>query len=261
MPSILEAFKEDEYRLGDLQVRMYTPQTRDQWPIDFLGQLYFKLLGDRYGNRPNGTGILEVLFCGMSDLSYPAIVGYIANRPLVVLGVWEPIEFEEGYGPVLPTDPTHTFREAGFAFPVTLTGEAPDRSGFFGYGIFREFWGNPMMEPLVMLGLAAIFSEFKLEAVHGLRYAQNDLTARYVRRYGFRDNGTIPAYMLRKGKLVSAVSSTLMREDFERYVENALVEGIRDGQPEPASPKPDAQSEPEPEPSPMPLFDGIPRFR
>ena len=249
MPSILEAFREDQYRLGELQVRMYTPQTRDQWPEDFIGQLYMKLKGDRYGNRPNGTGILEYLFCGMSDLSYPAIVGYIANRPLVVLGVWE-------------RDPEGDFfREAGFAFPVTLTGEAPDRSGFFGYGIFREFWGNPMMEPLVMLGLAAIFSEFKLEAVHGLRYAQNDLTARYVRRYGFRDNGTIPAYMLRKGKLVSAVSSTLMREDFERYVENALVEGIRDGQPEPASPKPDAQPEPEPEPSPMPLFDGIPRFR
>ena len=254
MPSILEAFREDQYRLDNLQVRMYTPQTRHEWPEDFIGQLYMKLKGDRFGHRPDGTGILEYLFCGMTDLSYPAIVGYLSNRPLVVLGMWTSyIGGREGE--------SEQFEPAGFAFPVTLTGEAPDRSGFFGYGIFREFWGNPIMEPLVMLGLAAIFSEFKLEAVHGLRYAQNDLTARYVRRYGFRDNGVIPSYMLRRGKLVSAVSSTLMREDFERYVENALVEGIRDGQPEPASPKSDAQPEPEPEPSPMPLFDGIPRFR
>jgi len=243
MPSILEAFKEDNYRLGELQVRMYTPQTRHEWPEDFLGKLYMNLKGDRYSNRnPNGTGTLDALFCGMADLSYAAIVAYLANRPLVLLGMWD------------GDDPSH-FIEAGFAFPVTLTGEAPERSGFFGYGIFREFWGNPLMEPLAMLGLAAVFSEFKLAYVHGLRYHTNDLTARFLKRYGFRDNGCIDGYMLRKGKLVSAISSTLSRTDFEAYCENALLEGIRDGQPEPK------ELDPEPRSETMPLFDGIPRFR
>ena len=260
--SILAAFQQDQYRLDNLQARIYEPKTRDQWPADFLGQVYLKLRGDRFSNRrPNGTGILEVGFCGMADVSFDAIVAYLCNRPLIVMGVWEEVEEDQWDDDGNALDPkiVTRFREAGIAFPTTLIGEAyPDRSGFFGYLFFPEFWGDERMELLGLLGLTAIFVEFKLAFLHGVRYRDNWQTVQFVKKYGFRDDGTIEGYMLRRGKLVSAVASTLSRPDFEAYVENALLEG-RDAQPEPAVPEPVAQ--PEPEPESLPLFDGIPRFR
>jgi hypothetical protein len=47
-----------------------------------------------------------------------------------------------------------------------------------------------------------------------------------MRRFGFRDDGVVPKYMMKGDRLVSAVVSSCLREDFERYVEEKLVSGM-----------------------------------
>jgi RimJ/RimL family protein N-acetyltransferase len=94
---------------------------------------------------------------------------------------------------------------------------------FAGYVFFRSAWGTPEIEVLGMLGLAYLFSQFRLLAIHGQRYPQNGLTARFMRKYGSKDVGTIPHYMLRDGKLESCTVSTLLQSDFESYVKRQLL--------------------------------------
>ena len=107
--------------------------------------------------------------------------------------------------------------------------KGPERSGFFGYGYFRSIWGRPEAEILGMLGLAYVFMEFDISAIHGLRLPFNSLTAKFTRKFGFVDDGTIPKYMLYNGKLIGAIASTLLIENFERYVEIKLVQLYKDG--------------------------------
>lgn len=208
MPSLLEAFKEDSYRVGDCQALIYDRKNTAQFPEGYLGNIYFRLKGDRYSRRrPNGSGILNTLFCGFTDTSFDAVVSYLANRPLVIIGVWE-----DG-----------KFREAGFCFPVSLVGVSPERSCFAGYAFFREWWSNPVTEVLAMLGLSTLFVELNVNAIHGQRYQENSLTAKFMRRFGFEDCGTMKRAIMKDGKLVGATVSSLMREDFEAYCERELL--------------------------------------
>ncbi len=202
----LKAFKEDKYRVGNCQAIEYKRNDHTIFKPGFLGELYFMLQRNRYNKRA-GNGILEALFCGMKDLSYDAIVAYLATRAIVCLGVW--------------VDET-TFKLAGFAFPSTLIGENDERAIFGAYGFLPEFWGTDEQEILTALGLCFLFSELNLLSIHGIRYHENAQTAKFMERFGFRDVGTIPHYMLKRGKLVSAVVSTLSRERFEEVLAEML---------------------------------------
>lgn len=221
MSAILEILKRQDYRIGCGQAIIYNPKKLPQlFPDGYLGDLYFKLKGSRFtGRQPNEDSILETLFCGMPNVSYDAIVPYLATRlPLVMVGVWE----------------SGRFHEAGFGFPTNLCGMplgyGDERACFFGYGFFKDWWGKPEMEPLAMLGLALIFQELNCLAIHGMRYDSNDLTAKFSRRFGFRDVAHVSHYMLRRGKLVGTTVSTLLRTDFEAYVERVLLQEFADGQ-------------------------------
>lgn len=214
MSSILEILKRQDYRIGTGQAIMYNPVKRPElFPDGYVGELYASLKGTRFSSRQdNPNSILETLFCGMPNLSFDAIVPYLATRlPLIVVGMWE----------------GKKFHEAGMGFPTTLCGaplgQGDERACFFGYGMFKSWWGRPETEALSMLALALTFCELNVKSIHGLRYPSNDLTARFTRRFGFRDVACIDDYMLRRGKLVGAVLSTLRREDFEQYVANALT--------------------------------------
>ena len=219
MGSILEVLKDDNYKIGPLQAIQYDRKRTALFPEGYIGGLYWRMRGNRFNER-KGNGVLETLFCGMADVSFDAIVPYLAARPLLVLGEWKG-ENEE------------TFEPAGLVFPVlTIGGAATERSVFAGYTMFRPYWGSPYSEVLGMLGLAYFFVELQLEAILGVRYSGNVSSASFVRRYGMRDCGVIPKYMLRDGKLVSGTVSILERSDFERYVENELVKAYRDSQSE-----------------------------
>jgi RimJ/RimL family protein N-acetyltransferase len=118
------------------------------------------------------------------------------------------------------------FIHYGFAYVTTMTGSNLDRMGFVGYLFFPEAWGCGETELMTMLALCYLFHEFKFSCIHGIRYTENELTARFMRRFGFRDDGVVPKYMMKGDRLVSAVVSSCLREDFERYVEEKLVSGM-----------------------------------
>lgn len=228
MNSILEVLAADQYRMGDCQAIGYDAREvkLSSLPKDYLHHLWLKLQGDRFNRRGEGNGFLRTLMCGMSDLSYPAMISYLGTRPLIIVGVWHDDE---------------TFEEAGIGFPTVITTGKNGSSCFYGYGIFPSFWGDPRAETLGMLGLALTFHALNYSVLRGIRYSTNDLTSRWSSRFGFRDLCELPMYLLHNGDLVSAVASQLMREDFEKYVQRKLVDAYRDGIQEPA--KPDTPSE------------------
>ncbi|MCL5669812.1 MAG: GNAT family N-acetyltransferase [Acidobacteria bacterium] len=201
----LTAIKEDGYRLGDFQALRYDPKS-GQFPEDFLAQLYFLSKDCR---RRSGDGVLSALFGGNPESTFDAIVTYLASHPLIVMGRWT----ENGFIPM------------GYAFVAIFCGTpATELAAFCGYTIFRESWGKEEGRILSILGLTALFQEFNLVAIHGIRYEENLLTKRFTERFGFREVGRIPHYQLKDGKLVPGVVSTLLRADFETYLEKFLIE-------------------------------------
>jgi hypothetical protein len=244
--SILEVLRDDCYKIGPLQAIQYDRKRTELFPEGYIGGLYWRMRGNRFNER-KGSGVLETLFCGMADVSFDAIVPYLAARPLLILGEWKSVVDPDNDDQV-----KEVFEPAGLVFPVLTIGNATtERSVFAGYTMFRPYWGNPYSEVLGMLGLAYFFVELQLEAILGVRYSGNVSSASFVRRYGMRDCGVIPKYMLRDGKLVSGVVSILERPVFERYVEDELVEAYQDGHVQP-------ESVPEVQPEIPLLFPDIP---
>jgi len=212
MSVALEGLQEDGYRIGDLQALRYDRNVQPFFD-GYLGKLYNLCAASK---RRSGDGILTALFGGNPPSNFDAIVGYLAQRPVVVLGEWK-----DG-----------TFVEAGFCFPIITCGTSDtERSMFAGYGFFKPYWGTPELPVLAMLGLSYLFQEFDLKAIHGTRYRDNVLTWNFTKQFGFKEIGEIPHYQLRNGKLVSGVVTSLDRGDFERYVENWLVEQYRAANP------------------------------
>jgi hypothetical protein len=207
---VLEALKEDGYRLGDLAAIRYDKSRTDLFPDNYLGHLYNRC---RESKRRTGDGILTATFGGNPASDFNSIVTYLATRAfLLILGRWE----------------GDKFHELGFAFPtVTLGTNSTEKAMISGYGFFRESWGTEDQKIVTMLGLAYIFKEFDLCAIIGNRYTDNTLTAKFMGRFGFKDCGEIPCFQLRGTKLVPLVVSALMREDFEQYVADFLVEQYR----------------------------------
>jgi RimJ/RimL family protein N-acetyltransferase len=198
--SLIQALKEDEYKWGNLQSIPYSPQN-PAFKEDFLHDLYFQFRGSRFHKTRPGNNILEVLFCGMQDVSYNAITSYLAKTPLCIMGIWQ----DDG-----------TFRTAGIHFtPVKTGGMDGEAMCISGYGFLKEFWGSEEMETLTVLGIAQIFGELNVKQIHGIRYTTNEFTARYMARFGFHDLCTIPNWMMRNGKLVDGVLSTLSRNEYE----------------------------------------------
>jgi len=214
--SILQAFKDDNYRVGDAQVIDFK-MNRGLFPENYLGTVYERFKGDMYSKRPSTSlSILESLFCGMPNLSYEAIVSYLNSMPLGIMGIWE----------------GDRFHDLGILFPTTVSVGIPGsgRMCMAGYGFFPQFWGKEEIVGLAMLGITFLFCELGVEVIHGMRYRQNDFTRRFMEPFGFKDVGVHPRWMLRRGKLVDGVSSYLLRSDFEEYVSQQLLEAYGSGQ-------------------------------
>jgi RimJ/RimL family protein N-acetyltransferase len=208
--SILQAFAEDGYRVGDFAAIRYDKARTDIFPEGWIGEVYFRLKGGMYNRKSKTDSILEKTFCGMTQLDYDSIVRYLSTLQIIAVGKWV-----DG-----------SFLHYGFTFITITTGNATDRMGFVGYAFYPDAWGCPETELMTMLALCYLFHEFKFSCIHGIRYPENQLTARFMRRFGFKDDGIVPKYMLKGDKLVSAVVSSCLREDFERYVEEKLISGL-----------------------------------
>lgn len=249
----IELIAQGEFRWGELQAMLYDPSRTDIFPQPFLFQLYeqTRLSGQRHpkpldpANRST-LGLLPTLFCGMTNLGPDAVCKYLAERAVCVVGEWRaevedlsaeemaekyPAEFE--YGGLPPV--RERFHPLGYCFPSTvptvsplsLTGQ-PANSVFAGYTLFSECWRTPAQRVLMLLGMSWLFHTFKLIALHGSRYADNHLTARWTHQFGFKDCGELPYAMGKEpgGELVGGVFSTCLRKDFEELLRGVL-EGVR----------------------------------
>lgn len=204
----LTAIKDDGYRFGEFQAIRYDRKT-GSFPENILSDLYFEAKDSR---RRSGNGVLDALFGGNPESHFDAVVPYLATHPLIILGEWDGDRFIPG----------------GFAFVSIICGTAEtERSAFCGYTIFRRYWGTDEAKILSILGLTALFQEFNLVAIHGIRYEENLLTERFVSQFGFKETGRIPHYQLKDGKLVPGIVTTLLRSEFEEFLEKWLADAWR----------------------------------
>lgn len=215
----LESLAIASYRWGQCQAIRYDTRRTDLFERDFIGDLYDRMAYGqitRNGRNRTVTNVLRMTFCGMPDLSKPAIISYLYARPLVILGEW--------------SADNSCFLPLGYCFTVAETSsrDGQRNSAFGGYCFFPSAWRTPQQYVLTTLGLAYLFREFRLVSLHGIRYDDNKLTARWMAKFGFQDIGTIPNYMqghgAQAGTLVPAVVSTLDRAEFEHRV-RIMLEG------------------------------------
>jgi hypothetical protein len=227
------------YRWGQLQAIRYCS---DMEIFSNSCGSYLSYLYER--TRSSGRsrlGSLPLLFCGMMDLSCEAIVSYLHQRAVVVLGEWRAYE-PSGDGKTY-FDPY--FHPLGYCFPSTpiaisrsSSAATPRNSVFAGYGFFQEAWGTPAQTILSWLGIAWLFNELQLSSIHGVRLRENVLTARWCGQFGFRTIGSLPDYMPHypDGELVEGIVSTLSRAEFSRRLGEILAEVEQLPEPPPALP-------------------------
>jgi hypothetical protein len=203
----LDRIAESSYRWGDCQAILFDPARTDVFPGLYLSSLWHKC---RNSGRAK-LGILEPTFCGMKDLSHDAIVSYLHTKKLTILGEWQMVDV--GAGEAMRQE----FVPLGFCFLATACEGKSSNSAFGAYAFFRSAWRTPQQTVLSALGIAYLFREYRLSSLHGIRYADNKLTARWMAGFGFRDLAEIPDSIVRygTGELEPSVVSTLSRKDFE----------------------------------------------
>lgn len=217
------------YQWQGCQVVRYNRFDTITFPQPFLPTLW-RRTGESGRSRMGG---LPNLFCGMMDLSMDAICKYLHEQGVIVLGEWRsnpsnidpadplPSDFESLCQPI--------FHPLGYAFTTGQPIRSRDNlhnATLAGYTFFDDAWRTPQQTVLMYLGLSYLFHEFRLVNIHGIRYADNKLTARFAAKFGFVDCGTIPNFMTRwpDGELASATLTTLARADFEDRLRKVMLE-------------------------------------
>jgi len=227
MSVAFEGIQQDGYRLGDLQAIRYDKHRTDLFSEGYLAKI-FQLC--RNSRRRSGNGILDTLFGGNPSSDFDSIVSYLAARPvLVILGKWV-----DGM-----------FVEYGFTFPVISVGrQDTEKAIFAGFAFFIHSWKTDEQRILAMLGLTYLFQELDLQAIHGTAFVENVLPRKFMAQFGMKVVGEVPCYQLQGTKLVPGVVSSLLRSDFEAYVEDWLVKQYRaEGLELAATPEPDSADE------------------
>lgn len=228
------------YQHGPCQAILYDRTRTGLFPgPSYLTTLYERCRLSGRRTHDHELGILPSLFCGMKDLSCEAVVSYLGGLPVVVVGEWRqawrsapdiesPGEKTYEVNTMIPL----SFVPLGFCFPTgpvilaRADRQQQNRNSLFaGYCFFEEAWRTPQQEVLMWLGLSYLFVEFRLAAIHGVRFADNFLTRRFASRFGFRDLGMIPNYLYRveTGDLAAAVVSSLDRGVFEERLRAVLA--------------------------------------
>lgn len=219
------------FQWGALQAIRYQPSRTDVFPgPSFLVRLWERCHGSGQG-KLGPKGILPQLFCGMRDISCEAVVGYLSHQPVVVVGEWRSEDYNGGVFVRDSSSLPSRFHPLGFTFPSNgVAVAAPEHQAsnpnalFAGYGFFDDSWGTPQQYVLMYLGLAYLFHEFRLAVIHGTRYHDNYLTARWCRKFGFEDIGGLSHNLYRhdSGLLGPSVVSSLTREKFQARLRTAL---------------------------------------
>jgi hypothetical protein len=137
---LFEEFKSQGYRFGHCSVKVYDRNDLATYADDFLLQLY-------RATRP----VLAQTFCGMTDLSAPAICAYLSTRnPLLLMCVDNPT--------------TKSFDVIGYSFSTIWAGNKDSgRSMLMGYCCTsKPHYGSPELVVCMMLTGIYYFREFDL---------------------------------------------------------------------------------------------------
>lgn len=196
----LADLKAQEYRIGNCQAIRYDRERADLFYEGWLAHLYERFLES---GRRDPHSWITALFGGNPPSHFDAILPFLASRPLIILGIWK----------------EQTFEPAGICFPLLFCGsQHTELAAFCGFGFFRQYYGTDEIHTLSILGLAHLYGELNLVAIHGTRFPDNTLAARFMEQFGFRDIGELPHYQLRGVKLVPTIISTCSRAKFEEVL-------------------------------------------
>lgn len=221
------------YRWGDCCAIKYDPARTDLFPgPSFLVSLYERCR-EAGGGKLGPLGIVPALFCNMRDVSCEAVVAYLHRVPIIVVGEWRRQRVRQvlEHGELYADTGEPFFHPLGFTFPTgevmmaSLALQPSNRNAIFaGYGFFEDSWRTPQQTVCMYLGLSYLFQEFKLGAIHGTRFADNHLTARFAGKFGFRDVGHLPCsiYRYTTGDLAAMTVSTLSRQTFSDLLRGVL---------------------------------------
>lgn len=184
-----------EYETEKTILLPYSQSNTKMFREEFLPSLYFRL-------RDEGT--LKIIFPG-------ARLGHLND----FVGT---MRFATGF--VVPS-----LKVDGKVVPVGI-GWLPEvdgvdgaRKAAFGFGFFKEMWGNRervrLHVDLSFLMLKWWFSECKVDILYGTTL--NPKARNYSRRFGFSEPYTLPKFFCQDGNLVPASLIHLERERFLEY--------------------------------------------
>lgn len=239
----------EDFTIGPCGVVPYVRTNLALFGNDILSRLYDLCVLSRPSHP---YGILPDAMCGCVDLSRDAILAYWYTRRISLVVLTRslyPEMFPESSpcwdNRALLADGSEII---GFTYLTNIIGTPANflnqtkeaqmkgpRAAVAAYVFFRPWWGTAEQDVDMMLGLAYLFHTYNLKAIHGQRYTRNALTANYTGKFGFRDMGTIPYFLLdrRDGKdygeaqLVPCTVTTLTRDDFNTYIQNQFI-GVDD---------------------------------
>lgn len=173
----------------------YSDKHPDIYPETFFASMYFRLKEEK---------TLDIIFPGMGINTLDAFVGYIGSPRR--LGRLVPC-VRNPDGPPIP---------AGLGWMC----ESECGRASFGFGYYREYWGNKVHAELSTMMLAYWFREMKSEVLYGTTV--NPLALRYSKRFGFRPLCVLPKFFFKDGELRDAHLIVLEKQVFQSYYLNWL---------------------------------------
>ena len=216
MSEIFDLFANEAYRFGRCSVLVYDRKDAATFTDDLLLQLY---------RATKSSRSLYRTFCGMADLSAPAICAYLASRsPLLLMCVDNDPADENGC-------PIGGFTVIGYAFPTIFVGPRkgtispdPGRSMFAGYSVFKQWYRSPELVVCMMLAMIYYFNKFGLVNIQAQSYTWNRKSIEFMAQFGMRDIGIVPSLLFDGKQLLDSHQSCLDRDVFEDYVRRVLLD-------------------------------------
>lgn len=204
-----------EYKTPKVVLVPYV-ESQGEFPEDFLAKLYFQTKRD---------DLLPIIFPGMSMKHMNHFVSYLSKRPLLVYCVMN--------GEMLDV--------AGFAWITEHEGPEHERKAGFGFGFFKAWQGKRETRDLVWLCLRWWFNELKISILYGTTLQTNGPAKNFSRIFGFVNQGVLPKFFYRNGRLEDAslelLEEAVFTPKFEAWLSGTKRSiGLGTRNPEPTHP-------------------------
>lgn len=184
-----------EYQNDRVVILPYSEKHQHIYPEDFLASIYFRL-------KEEGT--IDIIFPGMGIKTLNQFICYLGDARRL------------GRLITCLRNPDGTPKPMGLGWLC----EYDNGRASFGFGYFKEMWGNPIHIDFSFFQLAYWFREMKCEILYGTTV--NPLAFRYAKRFGFQNLCKLPKFFYRDGSLQPAHLIVLEKGIFQGYYLNWL---------------------------------------